>query len=224
NPPAFLLVSGNPNFRAESVVSYEMGYRRFLTSALYLDVTPFSSHYRRLQSFGVPVVSLEITPPPPHMLITTPYQNSIAGSANGFEIAPVLQAASWWRIAGSYSFVNIDVHANGPSSDISATGSVRTYEGSTPRHHLEMHSFVNLSKKFEFDQMVRYASALPAQNVKAYETADLRLGWNPRPNIQISLFGGNLLQPHHPEWGTGDPTQAPLEVRRTAYIKLTLMQ
>jgi len=90
-----------------------------------------------------------------HLLLTIPYANAISGSSNGFEIAPAWQAAPWWRLSGSYSFVAIDVRANAPSADISSTGSVRTYEGSTPRHVFEIHSSLNLSQKFEFDQIFR---------------------------------------------------------------------
>jgi iron complex outermembrane receptor protein len=224
NPPLFLLVTGNPNFKSELVLTYELGYRRFLTRDLYLDFTPFRSDYRKLQSFGAPIVSFEATPAPPHLLLTIPYGNAISGSANGFEIAPAWQAVPWWRVTGSYSFVALDVRANSPTSDISSTGSVRTYEGSTPRHVVEIHSAVNLPKKFEFDQVLRYASALPAQNVNAYETGDLRLGWNPSTNMQVSVVGRNLFQPQHREWGTGDPNQTPLGIRRAAFVEIAWMK
>ena len=170
------------------------------------------------------MTTFETIPPPPHVLLTIPYANDISGAANGFEIAPVWQATSWWRLSGSYSFVAVDVRAHGPSSDISATGSVRTYEGSTPRHVLEVHSWIDFTKKLEFDQVVRYASALPAQNVQSYETADVRLGWNVHPNVQVSLVGRNLFQPQHREWGTGDPGQTPLGIRRSAFINIAWMK
>src|SRR5262249_34984353 len=224
NPPVFLLVRGNPDFKAESVLSYELGYRRFVTRDLHLDFSAFRSDYRSLQSFGAPIVSFEAAPPPPHLLLTIPYANAISGSSNGFEIAPAWQAAPWWRLSGSYSFVAIDVRANAPSADISSTGSVRTYEGSTPQHVFEIHSSLNLSQKFEFDQIFRYASALPAQSVNAYGTADVRLSWASNSNVRVSVVGRNLLQPQHREWGTGDPTQTPLGVRRTAYIQIAWMQ
>src|SRR5262249_29848765 len=102
-PPVFLLVSGNPNFKNESVISYELGYRRFITPDFYLDFSAFRSDYSKLQSFGAAVTSFQTAPPPPHLLITIPYENAISGASNGFEIAPAWQAASWWRVSGSYS-------------------------------------------------------------------------------------------------------------------------
>jgi iron complex outermembrane recepter protein len=223
-PPVVLLVAGNPHFKSESLLGYEGGYRQLLTSRLYLDLAVFHNNYNDLQSFGAPITTSETDPPPPHTLITIPYQNTIAGTTNGFEVAPSYQATKWWRLTGSYSFVAVDVHANGPTSDISSTGSVRTYEGSTPRHEIELQSNFNLPKKFEFDQVYRYASALPAQAVSAYQTVDLRLGWHLGSHLEFSFVGQNLLQPFHAEWGTGDPSQVPIAIRRSAYGKVTWRQ
>ncbi len=224
NPLEFLMLSGNPNFKSESLVGYEAGYRDLFTTRLHLDVAVFHNVYSHLQSFGAIVTTTEPIPPPPHIVLTIPYENSVAGSTNGFEIAPSWQARKWWRLSGSYSFVAIDLHATAPTADISSTGSVRTYEGSTPRHEINLQSNVNLSKKFELDQIYRYASGLPAQSVSAYQTLDVRLGWNLDSHFELSLVGQNLFQPFHSEWGTGDPSQVPLALRRSAYAKITWRQ
>jgi iron complex outermembrane receptor protein len=71
----------------------------------------------------------------------------------------------------------------------------------------------------EFDQTFRYVSALPVQLVKAYVTADARLGWNATKHLEFSFVGQNLLQPHHAEFG-GD--LGPLVgIERSAYGKVT---
>lgn len=220
-PLILLRVAGDPHFKSEPTIGYEGGYRRLIRSNLYVDLSVFHNDYRDLQSFGAPVTSVETTPPPPHLVITIPYTNQISGATNGFEVAPSWTVAHWWKLAGSYSFVATDLHALGATSDISSTGSVKTYEGSTPRHMVEIQSMFNLPKKFEFDQFYRYASVLPAQKVKPYHTVDLRLGWKPNPNWEFSVVGQNLLQPHHLEWGTGDPGQTPVGIRRTGYVKAT---
>ena len=189
-----------------------------------MDLAVFHSGYSNLQSFGAPILSTETSPPPPYLLLTIPYENTIAGQTNGFEIAPSWQPVQWWQLSGSYSYVAIDLHANAPTSDISDTGSVRTYDGSTPRNEVEIQSKLNLPKKFEFDEFYRYASALPAQNVGAYQTVDVRLGWKLGSHWEFSIDGENLMQPFHYEWGTGDPSQPPVGVRRAAYGKVTWLQ
>jgi len=92
-------------------------------------------------------------------------------------------------------------------------------EGSSPQHQVVIQSFLELPKKLEFGQTYRYVSALPAERVRSYSTADVRLGWLPTRSFEFSVVGQNLFQPHHAE-SRGDP--GPLvEIRRGIYAKIT---
>ena len=106
---------------------------------------------------------------------------------------------------------------DGPGSNdpTSAAG----YEGSSPRHEVTIQSFVNLPKKFELEQTYRYVSALPAQAVKSYSTADARVGWLFIRQMEFSVVGQNLLQPHHAEFG-GD-TGGLVGIKRSVYAQIT---
>jgi outer membrane receptor protein involved in Fe transport len=199
------------------VIGYEAGYRTLLHDRVFLDLAGFRNQYSRLQSFSAPMLSVTGG----DIYITIQYQNQIAGSTTGFEIGPQVALASWWRLNSSYSFLSSNFHANGPTSDISGTGSVSTYEKSSPKHMVTADSKVNLPDKFEFDQVYRFVSALPAQKVEAYQTMDLHLGRVLGKHFRFAVVGQNLFQPHHYEWGTGDPTQPPVGIDRAAYAQLT---
>jgi iron complex outermembrane receptor protein len=43
--------------------------------------------------------------------------------------------------------------------------------------------------------------ALKSQQVKSYFRLDLRVGWRPTKNIEVSVVGQNLLDNQHQEWG-----------------------
>ena len=224
SPALVLQVLGNPNFKNEQMLGYEAGFRELITKKFYVDIAAFHNNYTDLQSFGAEEISQATTPPPPHVVITIPYTNEIGGWTNGVEIAPSWQPVPWWRLTGSYSYVGIDTHANDATSDISSSGSVKTYDGSTPHHLIEIQSTINLPKNFEFDQFYRYASSLPAQKVPAYQTMDARLGYKIHSQLELSLVGQNLFQPYHYEWGTGDPTQQLIGIKRAAYAQITWRQ
>jgi iron complex outermembrane receptor protein len=213
SPPIYLLVSGNPNFKSETVLGYEGGYRQLLTPRLYVDLDVFHGDYDNLQSFGEPTLIGNT--------LTIFYENAIAGQTNGVEIAPSWTLKPWWKLSGSYSFVGIDFHANAPGSNISSTGSVSTYEGSSPAHQVKVQSSFNVGKRFEFDPEYFYVSALPAQNVHAYQTMNARVQCSIHKNWSISVVGQNLFQPYHFEWGTGDPTESLIGVRRAGYAQIT---
>jgi iron complex outermembrane receptor protein len=106
---------------------------------------------------------------------------------------------------------------NRPGSNDPTT--VPNDEGSSPRHQGTIQSFLNLPKKLELDQTYRYVSALPAQMVKSYGTADARLGWHFTRKMELSVVGQNLLQPHHAEFG-GDPGGL-VGIKRSAYAQIT---
>ena len=80
-------------------------------------------------------------------------------------------------------------------------------------------SSFDLPKKLEFDQTFRYVSALPAQRVGAYATADVRFSWRTSHSVELSVVGQNLFQPHHAEFG-GDPGSL-VGMRRSVYAKIT---
>lgn len=100
-------------------------------------------------------------------------------------------------------------------------------EQSSPRNQVMFQSFINLPRGFEFDLTYRGVSALPSQtssnilpaeSVSAYKTADARVGWHITRQMEFSVVGQNLLQPHHPEFG-GNPG-ALVGIKRCIYVKL----
>lgn len=216
-PHIFLQVLGNKRFMSENVIGYEAGYRAVHGDRFYLDLSSFWNEYSRLQSFSAltPSVSGGNT------YLTIQYQNQIAGHTTGFEFAPRLKIASWWRVNSSYAFVSSTFSANGPTSNISSTGSVSTYENSTPRHGVFVESKMDIPFHIQFDQFYRYASGLPAQKVKGYQTMDLHASRPLGRGVLVEVVGQNLFQPHHAEWGTGDPTQPVVGIYRAAYIRVS---
>ena len=51
----------------------------------------------------------------------------------------------------------------------------------------------------EPDMMFRYTDSL-ARGVPSYLVMDVRLGWEIRDGIELSVVGQNLLDSQHPEW------------------------
>jgi iron complex outermembrane receptor protein len=217
-PPVYFDVEGSSSFQAERLLSYEAGYRVTITPHVYLDVASFYNIYHDVQNYGALSLAVSATPPPLHLNIVVPYANGIEGHTIGAEIAPNWQITHWWQVRGSYSYLHMALKdAPGFTED---TGMfLGAYLGSSPRNSVVFQSLLSLPKGFDLDASYRYVSALPAQAVKAYQTGDVRLGWHFAENVEFSVVGQNLLQPHHAEFG-GDP--GPLvEIKRSIYGKVT---
>ena len=214
NPPTFLRVIGNRKFSSESLIGYEAGYRSLVGPKFHVDFAFFYNNYDNLLSVEPGAPFSESTPPPPHTVIPFLFRNGLLGHTTGFEIAPDWTPTRTWRLRGSYSYLHIDLQKSGGSLDTSDST-----QGSSPHHQVAIQSSLDLPKKLEFDQTLRYVSALPAQLVGAYTTADVGFSWHVARSLDLSVVGQNLFQPHHPEFG-GDPGSL-VGIERSAYIKLT---
>ena len=213
--PIYLRVNGNRQFQSEELIAYEAGYRTLVTAHCYIDVAVFYNNYNDLYSFQVGAPFLEASPSPVHAILPLLTSNGIKGAASGFEVAPDWKPVSWWELRSSYSYLNMDLENKPGSNDPT---SVAGYEGSTPRHQVVFQSLINLPKKLEFDQTYRYVSALPAQAVPSYETAEVRVGWHLSRQLELSIGGQNLLQPHYVQF-SGDPG-GPVEIKRAVYGRM----
>lgn len=216
-PTVFARVVGNHNLLPERLVAFEGGFRTLVHPRLYVSASGFYNRYRNLIAQGG--LKLSPTPVPPFSPGTIVYDlqftNGIHGSTDGAEIAPDLQATSFWRIRPGLAYLNTDLKDEPGFTD---KVTLNTLRGSSPRYSAFLQSDIDLPHHFEFDQSFRYVDSLPAQSVRAYTTADARIGWNPAKRLSLSVTGQNLFQPHHAEFGI-DPPPAVL-IKRGVYAKL----
>jgi iron complex outermembrane recepter protein len=219
SPPYFLRVVGSKNFRSERLLGAEVGYRTLLANKLYLDFSVFRNEYNDLYGYGAGSLYVETNPTPAHFILQVPLANALKGDTSGGEIAPDWKPAQWLEVKGSYSYLHLCVHDKVGFTDTSNTA---TDNGSSPHHEVVLEGRFNIPRGFEFDPTYRYVSSLPFQKVAAYNTADVRFGWHPSHNWDLSLAGRNLLQPHHPEFGSyvfTDPSSVGID--REIYAKIT---
>ena len=199
------LVQGNQQFKSEELLAFEAGYRVNTFERFTFDITGFYNQYENVR--GTRVISL--APP------TGTLENNLEVDTLGIELASDIQILDWWRVRGTYTYINMWVE--GPiNTALSTTGR------GTPHHQGSLRSLMTLPYQIEFDSWLRISDKIPASNIAGYVELDLRLGWKPWPNLALSLVGQNLLDNHHPEAAPSLflATQ-PTEVQRSVYGKLT---
>jgi len=214
--PAFIRLTGDGGFTSEQMIGYELGYRSTVRPTLFVDFAAFYNDYDDLLSVEANTPFVELTPAPFKVVLPVLLRNGLFGHTTGAEIAPTWAPRDGWRLRGSYAFLHINLKNKPGSIDGS---SARSIEGSSPRHQVVIQSLLDLPGNLNLDLAYRYVSALPAPAVRAYSTADLRLGWRVAGQLDLSLVGQNLLQPHHAEFGG---SIGPLVgIKRSVYAKLT---
>ena len=215
--PAFARFNANPDFRSEQLNGNELGYRRLLGQKLYIDLSAFYNHYSGLFSEDITGgFFVETDPAPTHLLLPARFGNGLLGTTEGLEIAPEWRPTTFWRLRGSYSFLEMHLKKSPGSLDV---GTAPIVQGSSPQHQADIQSGFDLSKAFTLDLTYRYVSALPALKTTAYSTADVRFGWKVSEHLELSVLGQNLLQPFHYEFPS-DPGPN-VAIKRSVYGQIT---
>lgn len=91
-------------------------------------------------------------------------------------------------------------------------------EGAMPHREASVQPLVVLPHGWEIVADYRFVSALPAERVKADQTADGRVEWSFSKHFAVAGNGRNLLQPSHAEFG-GDNSNR-VGIRRSLYAEL----
>ena len=215
-PPIYLAIDGNKKLSSERLIGYEAGYRTLVTPRLYVDFAYFHNDYDNVVDLGAETITLDTTPAPPHYTVHFPWANGIQGSTDGFEIAPDWKPVRWWQTKVAYSYLNLNLRNKPGNTD---TSSVSKFEGSSPHNQISFQSRFDLPKGFEFDQTYRYVSALPAQVVSGFSTADVHFSWRANRQLEFSVVGENLFQPHHTEFAH-DPGPI-VGIKRSVFAQIT---
>jgi iron complex outermembrane recepter protein len=198
-----VLLTGTDDFKSESVVAFEGGYRVRPLAKLAIDVAAFANRYDDLRSQELP-----IRPGAPITL-----ENMLNATTSGVEIGATFLPLESWRVHGSYSFIHEDFTLDPASTDVTGGSS----EANDATHLFSIRSFADLPRGFELDGVLRALSSRPQPAVPGYAELDLRVGYRVRPNWELSLVGQNLLHDRHAELFTaGSPRY---EFRRGFYVR-----
>ncbi len=203
NGPPFL-INGGPNFQSEVANVYELGYRGQPWARLTYSVTAFYTEYDHLRT-------LEFSPGGTFPL---EFANEMDGTTSGVEMWANYQASASWRVSGGFTTLHKELRLKPGSSGLNGGVSA---EGNDPDYTWNLRSTHNLSEQWELDAIVRSVAELPNPVVPAYIAVDMRLGWKPRRDLELSLTGRNLFDDAHAEFGNALTRS---EFGRTVFFKV----
>ena len=188
-------LAGGPDFRSEIAKVYEVGYRGQPTPDASFSATAFDADYDRLRT-------LETAPGQAAVV----FGNGMQGRVRGLEMWGSYQATPTWRLRAGFSRLWQDLRLAPGTIDFG--NSVTSAEGANPSRQGMLRSSLDLPGQTELDVTARYVSELPSPQVPSYWALDLRWGWRPRPDLELSITGQNLLGPAHGEFGAASTRTA----------------
>ena len=209
SPPSLVAINGNPALQPQEVLATEIGYRNQLTAKLNLDMTAFYNRYKNLITNEPGKPAVEALPPPAHLLIPAQIQNMMNGETHGVEIGAKWQALPNWRLGMGYAWLNTQMNLDPASHSPTRLLAVI---GNSPAQQFQLKSWLNLSEKLDLDVFLYFVDSLHVANlatpvpigIPGYTRLDLRVGYRPAKNMELSLAGQNLLDKRHQEFSTYD--------------------
>jgi len=218
--PAVVAVFGSHQFNSEDLLAYELGYRVQATKNLSLDIATFYNNYSNLRTAEPGGIYPEPlgSPAPTDIVIPFFAGNKMSGGTYGVELFADWKVVPKWRLMGSYSYLQMDIHKNPDSLDPTPDNP----NGSSPRHQWYLRSSVDLPKHFEQDTTLRFVDHLPSLAVPSYYSLDAHLGWRPVSSLEFSIGGQNLLNNWHLEFMPDFVNTSPTVVKRSIFGSITV--
>jgi len=201
-------ILGNDDIAPEELLAYEVGYRTVVTQKLAFDCALFYNEYHHLINVTSSTASSSGE-------INFVFDNVMDAETYGAEISSDWKPLSWITLKAAYSWMDICLHP-----DISIIGANNSANAkSNPTHQVSLRSMFDLPHATQADIWIHYVDSIEALGVEAYLTADIRLAWKPRKNIELSLVGRNLLESKHLEFLQDEIV--PTEITPSVYGKIT---
>jgi iron complex outermembrane receptor protein len=220
SPPAVVTAEGDSAVDSEDLLAYELGYRVRPCERVALDFATFYNDYSRLAIYatGTPFAGT----PPGFLVVPETVGNDSSAQTYGLEAAGNWQMLDWWRWQATYTWLHVQFHVDDPS-----TTTPEIHPDGSPQQQFSVRSLMDLSHDVQFDATLRYVDRVvvttitTVQHVPQYFSLDLRLGWKPTKNVELSIVGQDLLNAEHLEYAPELQTQT-TEVGRSIYGKVTL--
>jgi iron complex outermembrane receptor protein len=218
----FFNLLGDQGIIAEDLMAYEIGYRAAPTDYFTWDIAAYINDYHNLIGLGNPGTPTLWPPgtyfnnPVPIITIPVPYANNTRAMSAGVELTATCKLTEIWEITGNYSVFEVSAQSSEVFDIV-----VPLIEGGTPHNQVYLRSSWDWGSNVQFDLIGRYVDKITYFDIPKYFEMDAVLSWRAAPNLEFSLVGQNLLQPHHLEYEDIQMGMHSTEVVRGVYGAMT---
>ena len=206
---------GNPDYRSETLVEAEAGYRvRF--GRANVELALFQGEYDHLPTSEPvgPVFSPE--PAPGFVFYAEQLGSLLQARTRGAEVNANWSVTPAWRLNGSYSLLQLTPRVDAASRDLLAL----RFDGHAPQQQWQLHSVASLGPRVDVDLGLYHSGRLERLAVPAYTRLDSRLEFRLTPAVSLVGIGRNLLDRRHEEFSGGHSVYVSSSIPRTAHVML----
>lgn len=188
--PTYVRLTPDKQGHSEDLIAYELGFRAQLTAEISLDTATFFNDYNEIRATSVDSYSYN------DGILTVPAQFNYEteGYSYGVEISLIWQVIPDWRLNLSYSWLKLDLDQPDNMLDLF----FENLKESTPEHQASLNSRIDLPFDLELDTTLYYFSHM--YDTPAHLRTDIRLGWLPDDQWEISIKGENIFDSEYREY------------------------
>lgn len=220
--PVIATLEGNPDYKAETVVAYETGYRRELATAVTLDLAGFYNDNRRLTSLELVDPTVVVTPTPA-IDVDFLYTNAYSARTAGVEGTLAWKPSSQLEVLTSYTWDQAHIH------QVPAGQFAILDDWSIPRNEGSVSGWWNFAAGWALNGFFSYNGAISPSGgnallsystpVSAYSRLDLHFSRTVGHFLALDAGGTDLLSPRHLESPTGANLVESSMVPRSLFLR-----
>jgi iron complex outermembrane receptor protein len=216
--PIQIVLDGNPNFKNETLLAYEAGYRASLSDRLSIDLAAYYNRYNDLRTIEPEAPIFDLAATRPSIVENLVFRNEMYGETHGWEASVSWKPASRWTLSPGYAFESFHLHLDPSSQD---TTLFPAAQRGNPMQSAQLRSDIELPHGFSWNASAYFTDRLPAVRVPAYTRFDTGLTWRLLEKASLSVVGQNLVADHHLESANSTGLVQSTLVKRSAYAKFT---
>ncbi len=229
-PPTLMQILPSPDFTAEKLHAYELGWRWQASPHWHADLALFFHDYDDLvgagpgkllcQPSGTAVNQVSDCGEPAALLVRErPTQNEAEAQSRGLELGLNWQPKHSLYSKLAYTYMVHYMHR--PTRDFY----VYKQDYGHPQHQLNGRVGGDAGQHYRWEIGLRYVDDIGRADfvrIPAYWSAHARLAWRPRPGLELALVGQDLLDARHLEYQPEFTTELPAQsLQRRVYVSLT---
>jgi len=217
--PAVMQYVGDPSYGSQHLFAIEAGWRHQPHRRLGLDLAVFRNRYDRIRFMELESTQVRLAPTP-HVIAALSPVHGPGATTWGAELLVRYEAAEFWRLSGSYSWLSAPRIAE-------QFAFFRAESTEAPDHLANLRSQTSMPGRFELDLAAYYAGSmvdqarwtLVQQGVPASIRLDLRLARPLTETLEWSVTAHDLLRGHRAEFQPEGFSHSS-EIRRGVYVRV----
>jgi iron complex outermembrane receptor protein len=218
---------GNPDPQNEELLACELGYRAQPASNMSIDMSTYYNIYDHIVG-NSPMDGYWVSVPrgqpgaPGYWRYDTYVDNKSAGSVHGAELLANWNVSDKWRLVFSKSWINMNIHHAEPDlidANLEITSTEYIWRRS-PAMQYNIRSYFDLPANLEFDVALYHVGGQPGMQEAGYNRLDLRLGWTPKKDFEVSMGVRDLGSAVRREFGRV-LCERQVMIQNSAYVTLT---